>query len=132
MSGLALHSCLPGSATNDGEGDSVSGLRFVDDPLVTVSGQFPLSPAEFSAPERSECPSGPQTRPFALRWLVEMGIPSVLTSYQYCPLRQVAVDAVTGEPRPPRGKLAWTTIAHKDGDEGPSKDYDWETVPDAD
>jgi hypothetical protein len=104
----------------------------MDDPLVTVSGQFPLSPSEFSAPERSECPSGPDTRPFALRWLVEMGIPSVSTSYRYCPLRQVAVDAVTGEPRSPRGKLAWTSIGHKDGDEGPSKDYGWETVPDAD
>jgi hypothetical protein len=47
----------------------VSGLRFMDDPLVTVSGQ------------------------------------SVPTSYRYCPLRQVAVDAVTGEPRPPLCKV---------------------------
>jgi hypothetical protein len=98
------------------EDDDVSGLRFMDDPLVTVSGQFPLSPAEFSVPESSECPSGPQTRPFALRWLVEMGLPSVPTSYRYCPLRQVAVDAVTGEPRPPLCKVDWTTIAHKDND----------------
>lgn len=132
MSGSAVHSWVLSPRPTTGKGDDVSGLRFVDDPLVTVSGQFPLSPAEFSAPERSECPSGPQTRPFALRWLVEMGLPSVLTSYRYCPLRQVAVDAVTGEPRPLRGKVDWTTIAEKDGDEGPSKDYGWETVPDAD
>lgn len=38
------------------EDDDVPGLRFMDDPLVTVSGQFPLSPAEFSVPESSECP----------------------------------------------------------------------------
>jgi hypothetical protein len=132
MSGSDLHPCVLGSRPTVGEGDDVSGLRFIDDPLVTVSGQFPLSPSDFSAPERSESPSGSATRPFALRWLVEMGLPSIVTSYRYCPLRQVAVDAVTGEPRPPRGKLAWTTIAHKDGDEGPSKDYAWETVPDAD
>lgn len=43
-----------------------------------------------------------------------------------------AVDVVTGEPRPPICKLDWTTIANKDGDEGASKDYGWETVPDDD
>lgn len=54
----------------------MSGLRYVDDPLVTVSGQFPLSPPGFDPPERSESPSAPETRPFALRWLVELGRPS--------------------------------------------------------
>jgi hypothetical protein len=39
---------------------------------------------------------------------------------------------VTGEPRPPLCKLDWTTRENKDGDEGPSKDYHWETVADDD
>lgn len=77
---------------------NMSGLRYVDDPLVAVSGQFPLSRCDFSLPDRSEAPSG----------------------------------VATGEPRPPICKLDWTTIATKDGDEGPSKDYAWETVPDDD
>jgi hypothetical protein len=29
-----------------------------------------------------------------------------------------------------RAKLEWTTTTHLDGDEGPSKDYNWETIPD--
>jgi hypothetical protein len=29
-------------------------------------------------------------------------------------------------------KLDWTTVTHGDGDEGPDKDYAWETVPDDD
>jgi hypothetical protein len=78
----------------------MSGLRYVDDPLVTVSGQFPLSRCDFTLPDCSEPPSGSATRPFALR--------------------------------PPVCKLDWTTIASKDGDEGQSKDYGWETVPDDD
>lgn len=110
----------------------MSGLRYVDDPLVTVSGQFPLSPAGFTAPECSESPSGPDTRPFSLRWLVDIGLPTARRSYRYCPQRQVAVDVVTGEPRPPVCKLDWTTVSQKDGEEGPSKDYDWESVPDDD
>lgn len=40
------------------------------------------------------------------------------------------MDVVTGQPAPPVAKLEWTTISQKDGDEGPSKDYNWETVPD--
>lgn len=108
------------------------GLRYVDDPLVTVSGQFPLSRCEFSLPDRSEPPSDATTRPFVLRWLIDIGVPSAPTSYRYCPIRQVAVDVVTGEPRPPICKLDWTTIANKDGDEGASKDYGWETVSDDD
>lgn len=108
----------------------MSELRYVDDPLVTVSGRFPLSRCEFSVPDCSESPSGAETRPFALRWLIDMGVPSAPRSYRYCPARQVAIDIVTGEPRPPACKQDWTTIATKDGDEGPSKDYGWETVPD--
>lgn len=96
----------------------MSGLRYVNDPLVSVSGQFPLSPAEFSAPDRSESPSGPETRPFALRWLVEIGRPSARQSHRYCPLRQMAVDIVTGEPRPPLSKLEWTTVSQKTGRKG--------------
>jgi hypothetical protein len=48
---------------------NMSGLRYVDDPLVTVSGQFPLSRCDFSLTDRSEAPSGVATRPFALRWV---------------------------------------------------------------
>lgn len=102
----------------------------MDDPLASVSAQFPLTPPGFTVPERSASPSGPQTRPFGLRWLIVMGIPATPTTYRYCPVRQVAVDVVTGNPLPPLVKVDWTTIQEKDGDEGPSKDYGWETVPD--
>ncbi len=44
------------------------GFWYVGDPLVTVSGRFPLSRCDFSLPDRSEAPSGAATRPFALRW----------------------------------------------------------------
>lgn len=37
---------------------------------------------------------------------------------------------MTGEPLPPLLKVDWTTIQEKYGDEGPSKDYGWETIPD--
>lgn len=102
----------------------------MDDPLASVSAQFPLTPPGFTVPELSESPSGPETRPFGLRWLVSMGVPATPTSYRYCPVRQVAVDVVTGEPSSPRSEVNWTTISQKDGDEGPSKDYGWETSPD--
>jgi putative ATP-grasp target RiPP len=108
----------------------MSGVRFADDPLVSVSAQFPLTPPGFSAPEDSEPPSGPATRPFGLRWLVPVGVPTVPTWYRYCPARQIAVDVHTGQPLPPRARQDWTTVSQKDGDEGPSKDYGWETVPD--
>ncbi|MGH3908634.1 MAG: putative ATP-grasp-modified RiPP [Pseudonocardiaceae bacterium] len=108
----------------------VSSSRFADDPLASVSAQFPLTPPGFTVPEHSESPSSPETRPFGLRWLVTMGVPTTPTSYRYCPTRQLAVDAVTGVPLPPRLAQEWTTIQQKDGDEGPSKDYGWETVPD--
>jgi hypothetical protein len=73
---------------------NMSGLRYVDDPLVTVSGQFPLSRCDFSLPKRGESPSGPKTRPFALRWLIDIGVPSAPRSYRYCPIRQVGWETV--------------------------------------
>ncbi|MGH3570124.1 MAG: hypothetical protein ACRDRH_29780 [Pseudonocardia sp.] len=108
----------------------MSGLRYLDDPLVSVSGQFPLNHCDFTPPPDSAPPSDPAIRPFSLRWLIDIGVPAVPTSFRYCPIRQVAVDVVTGVPRPPVCKQEWTTVAHKDGEEGPSKDYGWETVPD--
>jgi hypothetical protein len=112
------------------KGGTLSGLRYLNDPLVSVSGQFPLNSCDFAPPSVSEPPSEPSIRPFSLRWLIKLGVPKAPTSYRYCPERQIAVDVVTGEPRPPLCKLDWTTRENKDGDEGPSKDYHWEIVPD--
>jgi putative ATP-grasp target RiPP len=108
----------------------MSGVRFVNDPLASVSEQFPLGPPGFTAPERSDSASAPSIRPWGLRWLTDMGMPAAPTSFRYCPIRQVSVDVVTGQPVAPAAKVAWTTISQKDGDEGPSKDYDWEVQPD--
>lgn len=108
----------------------MSGLRYLDNPLVSVSGQFPLNTCDFALPAVSEPPSPVPHRPFSLRWLIDIGVPTAPRSYRYCPVRQIAVDVVTGGPRPPLCKLEWTTISNKDGDEGPSKDYGWETVND--
>lgn len=108
----------------------MSGVRFVNDPLASVSEQFPLGPPGFTAPGRSDGPSAAGIRPWGLRWLTDMGMPTAPTSYRYCPTRQVSVDVVTGQSVAPAAKLAWTTINQKDGDEGPSKDYDWEVQPD--
>ncbi len=110
----------------------MSGLRYLDDPLVSVSGQFPLNRCDFMPPSVSEPPSAAPIRPFALRWLIELGVPTASISFRYCPIRQIAVDVVTGVPRLPLCKLDWTTRESKDGDEGPSKDYHWEAVPDDD
>lgn len=108
----------------------MSGVRFVNDPLMSVSEQFPLGPPGFAVPERSHSASAPDVRPWGLRWLTDMGVPTAPTSFRYCPVRQVSVDVVTGEPAALASKLEWTTVSHKDGDEGPSKDYDWEVQPD--
>lgn len=108
----------------------MSEVRFVNDPLASVSEQFPLGPPGFIAPERSDSPSGPSIRPWGLRWLTGMGMPTRPTAYRYCPVRQVSVDKKTGQQVAPVAGLAWTTISQKDGDEGPSKDYDWEVQPD--
>ncbi|MGH3568060.1 MAG: hypothetical protein ACRDRH_18920 [Pseudonocardia sp.] len=110
----------------------MSGLRFLNDPLVSVSGQFPLNTCDFRLPDVSEPPSSAPLRPFSLRGLVDLGVPAAPTSLRYCPDRQVSVDRGTGLPRPPLAKLDWTTREQRDGDEGPSKDYHWETVPDDD
>src|SRR6201999_487222 len=40
----------------------LSGARFMDDPLASVSARLPLTPPGFSVPDRSEAPSGPDTR----------------------------------------------------------------------
>lgn len=108
----------------------LSGLRFLDDPLVSVSGQFPLNQCDFIPPSVSESPSEPSVRPYSLRWLVDLGLPAAPTSYRYCSVRQIAVDVVTGEPRPPLCKLDWTTREHKDGDEGPSTGKRFRTTTD--
>ncbi len=108
----------------------MSGVRFVNDPLASVSEQFPLGPPGFTVPERSDSPSAPSIRPWGLRWLTDMGMPAVPSSSRYCPVRQVSVDVVTGLPVAPMATVAWTTVSQKDGDEGPSKDYDWEVQPD--
>jgi len=109
----------------------MAGTRFAGDPLVSISERFPLAPPGFTLPEVGASPSGPATRPFGLRWLIDVGLPHQPLAYRYCPRRQVAVDADTDEPaQRPRRRLEWTTINHKDGDEGPSKDYDWESIPD--
>lgn len=110
----------------------MSSVRFLGDPLVSVSGQFPLNTCDFRRPAVSDPPSTPEVRPFALRWLIDLGVPAAPTSFRYCPDRQVSVDAITSEPRAPLCKLDWTTRESKDGDEGPSKDYHWETVPEDD
>ena len=111
----------------------MSGLRFLNDPLVSVSGQFPLNSCDFVPPESSAPPSEPAVRPFSLRWLIDLGVPNGgPTSYTYCPERQIAVDVISNQPRPPLCKQDWTTRESKDGDEGQSKDYHWETVPDDD
>lgn len=104
--------------------------KFANDPLVSVSGQFPLGCLDTAPPHASEPPSGVATRPFGLRWVQDVGLPAVPSFFRYCPQRQVAVDAVTGDPIPPSMAVEWTTQSNLDGDEGPSKDYGWETVPD--
>jgi putative ATP-grasp target RiPP len=103
---------------------------FADDPLVSVSGQFSLGCLDTAPPHASEAPSGPATRPFGLRWVRDVGLPTVPSFFRYCPQQQTAVDVARGEPIPPNMALEWTTQSHLDGDEGPSKDYGWETVPD--
>lgn len=108
----------------------MAGTRFADDPLASISERFPLAPPGFTVPESSDSPSGLATRPFGLRWVTDVGIPASPVCYRYCPRRQVVVDEKTDKPPPPRRRLEWTTINHKDGDEGPSKDYDWESIPD--
>jgi hypothetical protein len=53
------------------------------------------NPVNFARPPLSEPPSGLRTRPFALRWLVEIGIPTPSESYRYCPLRTPNSTTIT-------------------------------------
>jgi putative ATP-grasp target RiPP len=104
---------------------------FVDDPLASISSQFSLCSADFATPSDGWSASAAATRPFGLRWLRDIGTPTAPTWYRYCPRRQVLVDATTDVPLGPSSGRDWTTTSHLDGDEGPSKDYGWETTTDS-
>lgn len=106
-------------------------MRFAGDPLASVSERFPLASPDLDEPGASGKPSAPETRPFGLRVLRDMGSPS-LRAYRYCHERQLTVGEDGRELPAIVDKLDWTTISHGDGDEGPDKDYAWETVPDDD
>jgi hypothetical protein len=60
-----------------------------------------------------------------------MGSPR-LSAYRYCHERQLTIGDDGRELSSIVDKLDWTTVTHGDGDEGPDKDYAWETVPDDD
>ncbi|MDP8931799.1 MAG: putative ATP-grasp-modified RiPP [Actinomycetota bacterium] len=99
---------------------------FINDPLASASGQFPLGSSSAALPGDGERSSGPATRPFGLRDLREMAEPKT-EPYCYCHHRQLAL-ASDGGLMVERMKLEWTTVTNNDGDEGPSEDYDWENV----
>ncbi|MPZ64275.1 MAG: putative ATP-grasp-modified RiPP [Pseudonocardiaceae bacterium] len=98
-----------------------SAPRFRDEPLVPVGGRFPLSGAQM--PVNDEPPSGPTTRPFALRFAREpsrVDTPS-LPPHRYCADRQILVtDDLTA--RPVLG-FQTTTLFNKDGKDGPQEDW---------
>lgn len=104
-------------------------MRFIGDPLASVSERFPLAWPDLAEPGAGGKPSAPETRPFGLRVLRVMGCP-VLRAYRYCHERQLTVGDDGRELPAVVDKLDWTTVSHGDGDEGPDKDYSWETVPD--
>ncbi|MGH3942890.1 MAG: hypothetical protein ACRDTG_30565 [Pseudonocardiaceae bacterium] len=106
-------------------------MRFAGDPLASVSEQFPLGWPGLAEPGEGGEPSAPDTRPFGLRVLRVMGSPG-LRVYRYCHERQLTVGDDDRELTAIVDKLDWTTVSHGDGDEGPDKDYSWETVPDDD
>ncbi len=88
--------------------------------LVPVSARFAVS--QSGLPENEEAPSGPETRPFALRFArtVNRAMSDPLPSYRYCPRRQVLVsDDDEEEP------VVWdpTTVGSKDGKENPQEDW---------
>jgi hypothetical protein len=105
--------------------------RFVGDPLASVSERFPLAWPGTAAPGEGGEPSAPDIRPFGLRVLRVMGSPR-LSAYRYCHERQLTTGDDGRELPSIVDKLDWTTVTHCDGDEGPEKDYSWETVPDDD
>ncbi len=106
-------------------------MRFAGDPLATASEHFPLAWPGLAEPGAAEKPSAPDVRPFGLRVLRSMGSPR-LHAYRYCHERQLTVGDDGGELPTIVDKLDWTTVSHNDGDEGPDKDYAWETLPDDD
>jgi len=106
-------------------------MRFAGDPLASVSEQFPLAWPDLDEPGAGGEPSSPETRPFGLRVLRNMGFPG-LRAYRYCHERQLAIGEDGRKLPAIVDKLDWTTVSHGDGDEGPDKDYSWEVVPDDD
>lgn len=100
------------------------------DPLASVVAQFPMTMSRFApVPDGGE-PSGPATRPWGLRWL-RPAAALALPAFQYCPVRQMAVstDGRGGLWMDEDGK-EWSSIAERDGDEGPSEDHGWDTTGD--
>ncbi len=105
-------------------------MRFAGDPLASVSERFPLAWPDLAEPGGGK-PSAAETRPFGLRVLRIMASPG-FRAYRYCHERQLTVGDDGRELPAIVDKLDWTTVSHGDGDEGPDKDYAWETVPDYD
>lgn len=98
-----------------------SASRFRDDPLVPVGARFPISRA--ALPTDDEPPSGPRTRPFALRFTRKpspAATPS-LPPHRYCPQRQVLVT--DDEAALPVLDFTPTTVGNKDGKGGPQEDW---------
>lgn len=92
-----------------------------DGPLVPVSARFSLSRP--TPPVSDEPPSGPTTRPFALRFVRELStaLDPPLPPHRYCPERQVLVtDDATASPV--RG-FETTTLFNKNGKGGPQEDW---------
>lgn len=100
------------------------------DPLASVVAQFPMAASPFVPPAHGGAPSGPTTRPWGLRW-VRPAAALVPPAFRYCPVRQVAVsvDGSGGLWMDEDGKK-WSSIAEKDGDEGRSEDWGWDTSGD--
>lgn len=105
--------------------------RFIDDPLASGSERFPLAFSGLAELGEGGQPSSIDSRPFGLRVLRVMG-PGRVRPWRYCHVRQLTLRADGTELPSIVDKLEWTTNSHNDGDEGPSKDYGWETVPDDD
>lgn len=106
--------------------------HFYDDPLASVSAQFPLTrPGVASAVGNTEVPSGPVTRPFGLRAVRAIPEP-LIPPYDYCHDQQVSVaDDGSGEPMVRRStSMEWSSITDNDGDEGPDEDWGNDYAPD--
>lgn len=99
--------------------------RYRGDPLSSIISQFPMTSPRFAPVIDEQVPSGPDTRPWGLRWLRPS--PTMIPpAYSYCPERQTAVGADGAGWLNNEGK-EWSSIAERDGDEGPSEDYGWDT-----